>query len=236
MTEQSLKQIHAHLPPLPETALYGSALALAISSFDFEISGEVCNVQEVSAQLQRCAVEETIKMGEFFKVDMTQCQEWIFQANVELIAAPLRTNSLTDYSKYLLELPIQLKVADVGSVYFLRQTLVREFLPNGFWRLVSFWKRLDFITAPAFKGGILRCFDPVALHPLDFGGDIVFSNYFTHREYEVQKLVDRGLSSKQIAEILVISVHTVSTHRRNIRKKLKRMEYLSDLTPSQTSQ
>lgn len=224
MTEQSLKQIHAHIPPLPETALYGSALAFAISSFDFEITGEVSNVQEVSAQLQRCAAEETIKMGEFFKENMTQCQEWIFQANVELIAAPIRNNSLIDYSKFLIELPIQLKVADVGSVYLLRQTLVREFIPNRFWRLVSFWKRLDFIAAPAFKGGILRCFDPIVLHPLDFGGDVVFSNYITHRENEIQKLIDRGLSSKQIAELLVISVHTVNTHRRNIRKKLKRLE------------
>jgi DNA-binding CsgD family transcriptional regulator len=39
---------------------------------------------------------------------------------------------------------------------------------------------------------------------------------FSEREFEIIKLIESGLSSKQIADKLFISVHTVNTHRRNI--------------------
>jgi DNA-binding CsgD family transcriptional regulator len=39
---------------------------------------------------------------------------------------------------------------------------------------------------------------------------------FTGRELEIIKLIESGMSSKQIADKLFISVHTVNTHRRNI--------------------
>jgi DNA-binding CsgD family transcriptional regulator len=42
---------------------------------------------------------------------------------------------------------------------------------------------------------------------------------FTSRELEIIKLIRDGKESKEIAEILFISPHTVDTHRRNILKK-----------------
>ena len=39
---------------------------------------------------------------------------------------------------------------------------------------------------------------------------------FSVRELEIIKLIESGLSSKEIADKLFISVHTVNTHRRNI--------------------
>ena len=39
---------------------------------------------------------------------------------------------------------------------------------------------------------------------------------FTSRELEILKLIESGMSSKQIADQLFLSVHTVNTHRRNI--------------------
>ncbi|MDE6692570.1 MAG: LuxR C-terminal-related transcriptional regulator, partial [Muribaculaceae bacterium] len=41
------------------------------------------------------------------------------------------------------------------------------------------------------------------------------------REREIVACVARGLSNKQIAEKLCLSVHTVTTHRRNIAQKLE---------------
>lgn len=46
------------------------------------------------------------------------------------------------------------------------------------------------------------------------------SHGLTGREVEVLKLITRGLSSREIADILSISQATVDVHRRNIRKKL----------------
>ena len=43
----------------------------------------------------------------------------------------------------------------------------------------------------------------------------------SQREKEIVRLVVRGLSNKEIAEELFISVHTVITHRRNIARKLE---------------
>lgn len=43
----------------------------------------------------------------------------------------------------------------------------------------------------------------------------------SEREMEVVKLIATGHSSSEIAETLVISIHTVNSHRKNILKKLK---------------
>jgi ATP/maltotriose-dependent transcriptional regulator MalT len=43
----------------------------------------------------------------------------------------------------------------------------------------------------------------------------------TEREMRVVVLIKKGLTNKKIANMLFISEHTVKTHRRNIRKKLK---------------
>ena len=42
---------------------------------------------------------------------------------------------------------------------------------------------------------------------------------FTEREVEIIRLLNRKLSSAEIAQSLGISKHTVSTHRKNILKK-----------------
>jgi DNA-binding CsgD family transcriptional regulator len=42
----------------------------------------------------------------------------------------------------------------------------------------------------------------------------------SEREYEVLVQIVKGLSNKEIADILCISVHTVITHRKNITRKL----------------
>jgi len=47
------------------------------------------------------------------------------------------------------------------------------------------------------------------------------SSLLTSRELEITDLIKRGYSSKEIADELNISFHTVQTHRNNIFKKLK---------------
>jgi two-component system invasion response regulator UvrY len=43
---------------------------------------------------------------------------------------------------------------------------------------------------------------------------------FTERELEIVRLMAKGHNAQEIADILVLSVHTVYTHRKNIHKKL----------------
>lgn len=44
-------------------------------------------------------------------------------------------------------------------------------------------------------------------------------NNITPKEKEVLRLLSQGLSSKEIASCLSISVHTVESHRKNLRFK-----------------
>ena len=50
----------------------------------------------------------------------------------------------------------------------------------------------------------------------------------SHRELEIVRLIEAGLSSKEIAEKLFLSVHTVNTHRSNILEKSGKSQ-ISDL-------
>lgn len=47
------------------------------------------------------------------------------------------------------------------------------------------------------------------------------TNRLTNKEKIVQACVEKGLQSKQIAETLHVSIETIKTHRRNIKRKLE---------------
>lgn len=54
------------------------------------------------------------------------------------------------------------------------------------------------------------------MRSLDEKGDVLL----TPRERDIVRAIARGLSNKEIAEMLFLSIHTVTTHRRNISSKL----------------
>jgi DNA-binding CsgD family transcriptional regulator len=57
--------------------------------------------------------------------------------------------------------------------------------------------------------------NPHKYHILGTDKKNVFQDILTNREKDVLKLVAEGLESKEIAELLYISSHTVDNHRRN---------------------
>lgn len=61
----------------------------------------------------------------------------------------------------------------------------------------------------------------VALQELDEDAEYPDMNLLSRREIEIVTLIKEGLSSKEIAQRLVISLKTVEVHRYNILKKLK---------------
>jgi hypothetical protein len=52
-------------------------------------------------------------------------------------------------------------------------------------------------------------------------------HHLTSREFEIIKMISKGLDSKQISEKLFLSIHTINTHRRNILNKSKKA-HISD--------
>lgn len=59
------------------------------------------------------------------------------------------------------------------------------------------------------------------LHENSLGQKALANKRVTHTEKEICSLIKDGKSSQEIANLLSISVETVKTHRRNIRKKLE---------------
>ena len=45
-------------------------------------------------------------------------------------------------------------------------------------------------------------------------------NSLSHREIEIVSLIQKGLSSKEIADMLFVSVKTIEVHRYNVLRKL----------------
>lgn len=58
------------------------------------------------------------------------------------------------------------------------------------------------------------------MHSVAFIKNQKQENVLSKREQEVLRLVKDGLPSKEIAEKLFISIHTVNTHRQRILEKL----------------
>ena len=73
--------------------------------------------------------------------------------------------------------------------------------------------------SPSMAGRVLVEFQRMSrLIPLDDGIEI---EVLTHREKEVLDLVAQGLTDKEIAERLTISLNTVKSHIRNVLSKLQ---------------
>ncbi len=71
-----------------------------------------------------------------------------------------------------------------------------------------------------FEGVHRQLFDFRNGRPLSFAGQAQLPDPLSEREREVLQLIGRGRLSKEIADRLSISVHTVNTHRQRILEKL----------------
>ncbi len=73
--------------------------------------------------------------------------------------------------------------------------------------------------SPSMAGRVLEEFQRISkLIPFDDDMEI---EVLTHREREVLDLAAQGLTDKEIAEQLTISIHTVKSHMRNVLSKLQ---------------
>lgn len=77
--------------------------------------------------------------------------------------------------------------------------------------------------SPSMAGRVLKEFRRIgarlSAHFLDVDNDVELVD-LTKRELEALTIAARGASDKEIADELVISIHTVKSHMRNILSKL----------------
>ena len=114
--------------------------------------------------------------------------------------------------------PIHFSIPGKGDIPVLHRTYYLESLPEG-----SVWLGLclytPFIETGSITGQIVNNRTGETVLPemyVSFDKQLLST-----REIEVLSLLAKGLSSKQIADTLYISVHTVYRHRQNILETLQ---------------
>jgi DNA-binding CsgD family transcriptional regulator len=75
----------------------------------------------------------------------------------------------------------------------------------------------DFLNSSLHHGMIINTADSSVIHQTDAGN----SAFLSGREKEILKMIQDGKRSKEIAELLFISINTVNRHRQNILEKLR---------------
>ena len=119
-------------------------------------------------------------------------------------------NSLGNYSNILVQCYLVYTTIPRKTVFFLKVHTN-----------IDWWKKKDY-GFHYYIGEDLSYFKYPDQELLNMGMLV------SHREFEILKLVEQGLSSEQIAEKLFLSVNTVHTHRSNMLKKTGK-ESISDL-------
>ncbi len=101
----------------------------------------------------------------------------------------------------------------------LRQSNIFEHDENG--RIISNLSLLTDISFLNLSNKVEWKFDAPGLDKQKFKKYVTkeYSNFFSERELEIIKLLNKGLTSKDIAGSINISKHTVDTHRRKILNK-----------------
>ena len=119
-------------------------------------------------------------------------------------------NSSGDYSRMLVQGYLVYKSTPRETVYFLK-------LHTN----IDWWQKKD-LGFHYYVGEDPAFFRFPDLELLNMG------MLLSRREFELLRLIERGLSSEQIAEELFLSINTVNTHRSNMLKKTGK-EAISDL-------
>lgn len=130
-------------------------------------------------------------------------------------------DALPGADKFLYKATSRFRIRDCREryIYVDNSTQIIRNSPSGkFWLIMC---RYD-LSPDQSSGGDVR---PRIVNNLT--GEVVALSFkderamlLTEREKEVLGLIRRGLASKQIADMLAISIHTVNRHRQNILEKL----------------
>ena len=75
----------------------------------------------------------------------------------------------------------------------------------------------DFLNSSLHHGMIINTANSSVIHQTEAGN----SAFLSIREKEILKMIQEGKRSKEIAELLFISINTVNRHRQNILEKLR---------------
>ena len=130
-----------------------------------------------------------------------------------------RSLPLNQCLTYKARCDFRFKRDDKRHIRIMQQSVVTEVIEPG----VSFKLLTVYTDISHLKNGKSMSFsvmalddEPTALKVRSDGESIKRTDYITRRELQVLQLLARGKNSKEIAETLHISAHTVKNHRKNL--------------------
>jgi histidine kinase len=171
-----------------------SSSAMVLKSIPLEQSDKLSKliVRYVARTLETVIVNNNNHVGIFIK------DPYIAQSDVKSIAC----------------IPLQFRSISVGVLYLENSLMAGVFTEERLELLKILADRMAYTKAlqEFLEGNGLRIKKEASLPPFD---------PFTEKEAEVLKLVSAGLTNKEVAERLDISINTVKTHIKNIYEKLQ---------------
>lgn len=121
-------------------------------------------------------------------------------------------------SKYKVQYDIRVKSKDNRYIRLLHQALQIDYDEKNYYRTLSLHTDISHIKKEGEPSFSLIGLDgePSYYNMPDTNVFTKLNNRFTKREREILKCIVEGKSSKEIADELYISLHTVNRHRKNI--------------------
>lgn len=121
----------------------------------------------------------------------------------------------------LLHMTYRCRKSDGSYAKFLSQSVTIKTNPNG--TMMQSMIKLTDISFMDKSSDVYWSFDAPGLDKEAFKKLVYINqeNFFTKREQAVLHEIDKGLTNNEIAAVLNLSAHTISTHRKHILKKSK---------------
>ncbi|WP_259016643.1 LuxR C-terminal-related transcriptional regulator [Emticicia fluvialis] len=124
---------------------------------------------------------------------------------------------------YKVQYDIRLRAKDNRYVRVLHQAIQIDYDANNFYRTLDVQSDITHIKSEG-----VPCFSLIGMDGepsyYNIQSDSLIpggNNPFSEREQEILKMIVEGKSSKEIAGVLFLSLHTVNTHRKNILNKAR---------------
>jgi DNA-binding NarL/FixJ family response regulator len=187
-------------------SLFREGLATILSAQpDFEVIGEASDGLEVMVKVQELEPDLIVMDVGMPGCDGVEATRQIKASLPEVIIVML---TVQDEDEKLFE-----AIRNGAQGYLLKSIRSRDLVT-----LLRGAVRGESAITPALGGRMLEEFRRLAQQERRFPDDETAA--LTQREQEVLSLVAQGATDKEIAETLIISIHTVKSHMRNILAKL----------------
>jgi len=183
------------------------------ADFDF-VSPEVANVLGY--------LPEEVNIHKFLDIIHPEDKPYFLQFE-QRITEFFKTLPFEKISKYKMQYDFRMRTKDNRYVRLLHQAIQIDFDETNYYRTLDLDTDITHLKKDGEPSFSIIGLDgePSYYNIIETNTLILSHDLFTRRERVILKMIVENKTSKEIASILFISLHTVNTHRKNILRKAK---------------